>query len=113
MEVYLPILKKDGQKKLRERRNTINNQRSGINVQLKKSKYSMASKNTKAKITLQQRFKEMLMVEDYHTDDSMKNIDFDDIKEDQSDEDEDPNKVQKKHKLLEKLGNFTNPIEHY
>jgi hypothetical protein len=35
----------------------------------------------------------MLMVEDYHTDDSMKNIDFDDIKEDQSDEDEDPNKV--------------------
>ena len=32
----------------------------------------------------------MLMVEDYHTDDSMKGIDFHDIKEDQSDDDGEP-----------------------
>jgi len=35
----------------------------------------------------------MLMVEDYKTDDSMREIDFNDIKEDQTDDDEDPNKL--------------------
>ena len=38
------------------------------------------------------RFKEMLMVENYQTDDSMREIDFKDIKEDQS-EDDDPKKI--------------------
>ena len=42
----------------------------------------------------------------------MRQIDFNDIKEDQSDDD-DPNKLQKKHNLMEKLDNFCSPIEHY
>ena len=40
----------------------------------------------KVKNNLEKRFKEMLMVEDYLTDDSMKEIDYKDIKEDQDDE---------------------------
>ena len=42
----------------------------------------------------------------------MKDIDYQDIKEDQSD-DEDAAKLKKKHAMMEKLGNFCSPIEHY
>jgi hypothetical protein len=53
------------------------------------------------------------MIKDYDTDESMKEIDFNDIKDDQSDHEEDTEKIQHKHEALEKLGNFSTPAEYY
>ena len=54
------------------------------------------------------------MVQDMDTDESMEDINYDDVKEDHSDdEDENPEKARHKEKALAKIGNFCTPLEHY
>ena len=85
MEVYIPILKRDGLRKIRKRKAILSKQLNKSS-EITKSKYAPEYKEN-VKNKLEQRFREMLMVEDYLTDDSMKEIDFKDINEDLSDED--------------------------
>ena len=63
MEVYIPIQKRDGLRKIRKRKAMISKQLNKSS-EIPKSKYAPV-KIEKVKNKLEQRFREMLMVEDY------------------------------------------------
>ena len=82
MEVYVPILIKEGRKKIRDRHMKI---KSGANSSaLVEQRKEMKEEKIKMKIM------DTLMVPDIDTDDSMKDIEYKDIMSDQSDDNLDP-----------------------